>query len=27
MDFYTIYDNQAFDPHVNRQRFREEWWS
>ena len=27
MDFYTIYDSQAFDPYVNRQRFREEWWS
>jgi len=27
MDFYSIYDSQAFDPHVNRQRFREEWWS
>ena len=27
MDFYNIYDNQAFDPHANRQRFREEWWS
>jgi len=27
MDFYTIYDGQAFDPHANRQRFREEWWS
>lgn len=27
MDFYTIYDSHAFDPHVNRQRFREEWWS
>ena len=27
MDFYTLYNNQAFDPHVNRRRFREEWWS
>lgn len=27
MDFYTLYDCQAFDPHVNRQRFREEWWA
>jgi len=27
MDFYNIYDSQAFDPHANRQRFREEWWS
>jgi putative transposase len=26
MDFYTMYDHQAFDPHANRQRFREEWW-
>jgi hypothetical protein len=22
MDFYSLYDCQAFDPHVNRQRFR-----
>lgn len=27
MDFYRLYDCQAFDPHVNRQRFREEWWA
>ena len=27
MDFYNLYDCQAFDPHVNRQRFREEWWA
>jgi len=27
MNFYTLYDCQAFDPHVNRQRFREEWWA
>jgi len=27
MDFYSLYDCQAFDPHVNRQRFREEWWA
>ncbi|MDG6218687.1 MAG: IS4 family transposase, partial [Candidatus Thermoplasmatota archaeon] len=27
MDFYTMYDHQAFDPHANRQRFREEWWA
>lgn len=27
MDYYRLYDCQAFDPHVNRQRFREEWWA
>ena len=27
MDYYTLYNNQAFDPHVNRYRFREEWWA
>jgi putative transposase len=27
MDFYSLYDCQAFDPHVHRQRFREEWWA
>jgi len=27
MDFYSLYDNQSFDPHANRRRFREEWWS
>ena len=27
MDFYSLYDNQSFDPHVNRRSFREEWWS
>lgn len=27
MDFYSLYDNQSFDPHANRHRFREEWWS
>lgn len=27
LDFYRLYDCQAFDPHVNRQRFREEWWA
>jgi putative transposase len=23
----NIYQSQALDPHVNRERFREEWWS
>lgn len=27
MDYYDLYIGQAFDPHVNRRRFREEWWS
>lgn len=27
IDFYRLYDCQAFDPHVKRQRFREEWWA
>jgi len=27
IDFYRLYDCQAFDPHVHRQRFREEWWA
>lgn len=27
MDFYSLYNCQAFDPHVNRHRFREEWWA
>lgn len=29
-DFFTVadvYDSQALDPHVNRVRFREEWWA
>ncbi len=25
IDFYDIYDNQAYDPHANRKRFRGEW--
>ncbi len=27
MDYYNLYTGQAFDPHVKRHRFREEWWS
>lgn len=27
MDFYSLYNCQAFDPHLNRHRFREEWWA
>jgi IS4 transposase len=23
----NVYQSQALDPHVNRERFREEWWS
>jgi hypothetical protein len=22
-----VYDSQALDPHVNRERFRAEWWA
>jgi len=22
-----FYDSQALDPHVNRERFRAEWWA
>jgi IS4 transposase len=25
--FMNVYQSQALDPHVNRERFREEWWS
>ena len=23
----NVYQSQALDPHVNRERFRDEWWS
>ncbi|HYN45016.1 MAG TPA: IS4 family transposase, partial [Candidatus Limnocylindrales bacterium] len=23
----NVFQSQALDPHVNRERFREEWWS
>jgi hypothetical protein len=25
--FMEVYSSQALDPHVNRQRFRDEWWA
>ena len=27
MTIHEVYDSDALDPHVNRERFREEWWS
>lgn len=27
MTIHEVYDSDALDPHVNRKRFREEWWS
>lgn len=27
MTFYKVYNSQALDPHVNRKRFREEFWA